>query len=194
MAEENGFVGSPLIGTIVKREKDPSDDPEASNMEVLGRIKARVPGKWEESAWAWPLNFGGSPQWGVNKVPPMGALVVIWIIGGNEENLIYMPAHHAIGMTFPEFEHPDVMVAGDENIRLIYDRREGQKYAAAQVVKKVNGEESLICEFRFDIEGNSVRILAETGLKIECKGQLTIDATGDIEIGGRKLSRKAGMI
>jgi len=182
------------MGIIIKRELDPKDDPEAANMEVLGRIKAKVPGKWQESAWAWPLNFGGAPQWGVNRVPPMGALVAIWIVGGNEESLVYMPAQHAIGMTFPEFEDPDVIVAGDENIRLIYDRREGQKYAAAQVVKEVDGAESLICEIRFDVEGNSVRILAETGLKIECKGQLTLDSTGDIEIGGRKLARKSGMI
>jgi hypothetical protein len=192
--ENNGPVSGPFAGVIVKREKDPEDDPEASGMEMLGRVKAKVPGKWEESAWAFPLGFGGAERWGWNSVPPMGALIAIWIIGGDEEKLLYMPAQHAIGMTFPEFEHPDVIVGGDENLRLIYDRREGRKYAAAQVVKEINGEESLILEIRYDIEGNSVRILAETGLKIESKGQLTIDAVGDIEIGGRKLSRKSGMI
>jgi len=192
--ENRNIVSGPYSGKIVKRELDPENDPEAADMPVLGRIKAKVPGKWEESAWAWPLGFGGAPLWGFNRVPPMGALVSIWVVNGNEEQLLYLPAQHAFGMTFPEFVHPDVMVGGDENLRLIYDRREGQKYAAMQVVKEVNEEESLICEFRFDIEGNSVRILAETGMKIECKGQLSIDATGDIEIGGRKLSRKAGMI
>ncbi len=194
MSGERNIVNGPFAGQIVKRELDPIDDPEASNMEVLGRVKVRIPGKFEESAWAWPLGFGGSAQWGFNCVPPMGALVAVWIVAENEEQLLYMPAQHAIGMTFPEFEHPDVIVGGDSNLRLIYDRREGQKYAAAQMVKEVNGEESLLCEIRFDIEGNSVRIRAETGLKIESKGQLTIDATGDIEIGGRKLSRKSGMI
>ncbi len=184
----------PYMGTIVKREKDPSNDPEAANMQMAGRIKARVPGKWDESGWAWPLNFGGSPQWGFNKVPPIGAAVAIWTIAGDEDKLVYMPAQHAIGMTFPEFEHPDVIVGGDENLRLIYDRREGQKYAAAQIVKEVNGAESLICEIRFDIEGNSLRIRAETGLQIESGGQLSIDAVGEIEIGGRILSRKEGMI
>lgn len=190
----NQILAGPYIGQIVKREKDPENDPEASGMEVLGRVKVRVPGKFEESAWAWPIGFGGSSQWGINNVPPLGAAVIVWVVGTNEDQLLYMPAHHATGMTFPEFEHPDVTVAGDSNFRFIYDRREGQKYAAMQVIKEVGGDEDLICEFRFDIEGNSVRIKAETGLKIECGGQLTIDAVGDIEIGGRKLSRNPGMI
>lgn len=198
MNGNQGPISGPFGGIVVKREKDPEGDPESANMEVLGRVKVRVPGRWEESAWAFPLGFGGSPQWGFNSVPPMGSLVAVWIVcGGNnmdEDKLLYMPAQHAIGMTFPEFEHPDVMVGGDNNLRLIYDRREGQKYAAVQMIKPINGEDSLLCELRFDIEGNSLRILAETGLKIECKGQLTLDATGDIEIGGRKLSRKSGMI
>ena len=187
-------MSGPWGGTIVKREKDPANDPEAASMEVLGRIKAKVPGKWAESAWAWPLGFGGSEQWGFNAVPPMGALVAIWEIGGDEEQLFYMPAQHALGMTFPEFEHPDVIVGGDKNLRLIYDRREGQKYAAMQALKEVDGAESLILEIRFDIEGNSLRILSETGLDVFSRGHLSLDAVGDIEIGGRKLSRKSGMI
>lgn len=188
------MILGPLSGHVVKREKDPENDPEAASMEVLGRVKVRVPGKFEESAWAWPLGFGGAPQFGINHVPPIGAAVYVWVIGENEDYLVYAPAHHASGMTFPEFEHPDVTVAGDSNFRFVYDRREGQKYAAMQVIKEIGGAEELICEVRFDIEGNSVRIKAETGLKIECGGQLTIDAVGDIEIGGRKLSRNPGMI
>ncbi len=191
---ENGPMSGPFMGFIVKREFDPLNDPEAAGMKVLGRVKARVAGKWTESAWAWPLGFGGSAQWGKNVVPPMGAAVAIWIVNGDEDKLVYLPASHAESMTFPEFEHPDVIVMGDKLLRLIYDQRDGQRYAAAQIVKEVNGEESLICEFRFDIEGNSVRIRAETGLSIESGGQLSIDAVGDIEIGGRKLARKTGMI
>ena len=191
---ENGPMNGPFLGIIVKREKDPKDDPEAANMEMLGRVKARVPGKWTESAWAWPLNFGGSAQWGKNIVPPMGAIVAIWEINGDEDKLFYMPANHAKGMTFPEFVDPDVIVMGDKFLRLVYDRRDGQRYAAAQVVKEINGVENLICEFRFDIEGNSVRIRSETGMSIESGAHLSIDAVGDIEIGGRILARKTGMI
>jgi len=192
--EGNSHLNGPFLGFIVKREKDPEGDPEAEGMEMLGRIKARVPGKWEQSAWAWPLGFGGSTKWGKNIVPPMGATVAIWMIEGDEDKLFYVPANHAKDMTFPEFEHPDIIVMGDKFLRLLYDQRDGQRYAAAQVVKEVNGEESLICEVRFDIEGNSMRIRAETALTIESGGHLVIDADGDIEIGGRKLARKTGMI
>ncbi|MCP4568966.1 MAG: hypothetical protein GY841_15430 [FCB group bacterium] len=191
---ENAPLNGPFLGFIVKREQDPPNDPEAANMDVLGRVKVRVPGKWAESAWAWPLGFGGSAQWGKNVVPPMGATVAIWAVEGDEDKLFYVPANHAKEMTFPEFEHPDIIVMGDKFLRLIYDRRDGQRYAAAQVVKEVNGEESLICEVRFDIEGNSVRIRSETAMVIESGGHLSIEADGDIEIGGRKLARKSGMI
>lgn len=190
----DGMSNGPFFGFVIKREQDPEEDPEAANMDVLGRIKARVPGKWDESAWAWPLGFGGTAQWGKNIVPPMGAVVTIWQIEGDEDKLFYLPGHHGGGMTFPEFVHPDVIVMGDKLLRLVYDRRDGQRYAAAQVVKEVNGEESLILEIRFDIENNGVRIRSETAMSIESGGQLSIDAVGDIEIGGRKLARKAGMI
>jgi hypothetical protein len=177
---------------IIKREKDPIDDPEAAAMEVLGRVKVKIPGTIDESAWAWPLGFGGSAMWGRNEVPPIGALVAIFTIKGNKDRLYYIPGSHAEGQTFPEFVHPDITVAGDKNFRFVHDRREGQQYAAMQVIKDVDGQEDLICETRYDIEGNGMRIYATTGLKIETDGQFEIEAGGDVIINGRILANKPG--
>lgn len=184
------------MGFIIKRERDPADDPECTAMEVLGRIKAKVPGYMDESAWAWPMNFGGSPQWGQNKVPPMGAQVAIFRLKGNNERLYYLPGHHARGFTFPEFEHPDVEVSGDKNYRFVRDKRDGRQYAAMQVIKDVGDPpvEELICEIRFDIKNNALRIFATTAILFETVGQMEFRAGGDIVMNNRILSQKPGNV
>lgn len=183
-------MDGPLPGIVLKREQDPENDPECAEMEVIGRVKVQIPGELEESAWAYPLGFGSS-ELGLakNSVPPIGAVVAVWRVKDNTDHLWYLPAHAALEHVFPEFEHPDVFVAGDDRVRLIYDRRDGQRYATIQLLEMIGDEQRLMGEARFDVEGRALRIYAKTGILVETDGQLSLDAKGDIEIAGRKVAR-----
>jgi len=188
-------MNGPFKGFIVKREKDPADDPECADMDVIGRVKVRIPGKLEESAWAWPMNAGGAELFGRNHVPPRGAMVDVFFVDGDPDKLQWSPGSHTRDQVFPEFEHPDVTVEGDKNFRFVHDRREGQRSAVFKVVKpNTSGVDQDVIELRFDIEGHGVRLYAMTGLQLETLGDMDLKANGEVRIQGRVVSKKNGMI
>jgi hypothetical protein len=185
----------PYEGFIVKREKDPEDDPECRDMDVIGRVKVRIPGFISESAWAWPRHAGGARLFGRNHVPPIGALVNVYMIDGDPDKLQWECGHHTKDQVFPEFESADVTVEGDENFRFVHDRREGQRSAVFKVLKpNLDGEPTEVMELRFDIEGNGLRIYAMTGLVLETAGNMELTAAGEVKIQDRVVSKKNGMI
>jgi hypothetical protein len=170
-------------GTVVAR-----DDPEG-----IDRVRVRIPGICEpESAWALPEG-AGAPQWGTDDVPPLDAVVWVQFVNGDPDRPVYRPGWRAKpggqSWAFPEHTAggPDVHVWGRGPVRLIVDDRAGQRYAAMRVIKTVGGEEQVIAEIKFDVEGNALRIFATTGVLIETLGQLTIDSTGDVQVKGRKV-------
>ena len=179
----------PYTAVVTKRENDPDPktDPTTAQVKTLGRIKFKIAGEMEESAWSFPVGFGGAKKWGHNAVPPIGADVLVWFPNGRLDAPVWLPAHHGDSETFPEFEHPDVAVWGIGPFRLVVDPREANGYMALRVVKEVNGTEDVICELLFSAKGNGVRLLAGSALVLESDGQLNLKSKGDIEINGRKI-------
>ena len=179
----------PYAAVVVKRENDPppSEDPTTAQVKTLGRVKFKIAGEMEDSAWAFPRNFGGSKKWGHNAVPPIGSDILVSFVNGRRDFPVWEPAHHGEDETFPEFEHPDVAVWGIGPFRLVIDPRDNGGYMALRVVKEVNGVEDVICELMFNAKENGVRLLAGAALSIESDGQLNVKAKGDCEIQGRKI-------
>jgi len=184
--DSDGLFGL-YSGKVVKRELDPIGDPECAAMEVRGRVRIEIPGMFAETPWAYPKGSGGY-RYGKNESPPLGTDVFVQFINGDPDQPVYELADPAPDETFPEFVHPDVFVWGDDQFRFIRDRRADQDYATFQVVKEINGAEEAICELRFDVKGNSLRIYATTALEILADGFIKIgDGRSDVEINGRKV-------
>lgn len=173
-------------GTVLKREKDPADDPECKDLNMRGRCKVMIPGEFDEGVWCQARGSGSYRQ-GRMESPPIGCDVLVQFVNGERDQGRWEYADPAEDEVFPEYDHPDVLVDGDLNFRFVRDRRDGQQSAAFQMIKEVDGAESLIAELRFDIENNMVRLFGTTGVKIESTGLVDIACTGDIQIGGRKL-------
>jgi len=181
----------PWMGYVVKREGDPEGDPGAvpPDDHILGRVKVCIPGQYDETAWAYPLGFGGAPQWGINAVPPIGADVVAWFVNGREDTPFYMPAHHGAGETFPEFTHPDIVVAGTERVRLIIDPRDG--YVALRITDPDAPGDDPAAELLLT-EDRGARLFAKAATVVQSRGQLNVQASGDVEVQGRKVLRAGG--
>jgi len=172
-------------GTVLQREDPDNAIPDG---EVLGRVTVNIPGEIEETAWAWPRGAGGAEKFGRNFSPPVGAAVLVQFVNGDSDHPVWELDHHAIGQTFPEFVHPDVMVMGTEHFRFVHDTREGQRYAALRALKQVGDNEETLIEIRFDIERNMLLVHGETGLALNTRGQLEVlSRGGDVEIQRRKV-------
>jgi len=180
----------PYMGTILKRENDPDDDPATTFAEddLIGRIKVSIPGWIEETAWAQPLGWGGSAQFGINAVPPIGADVAVFFPNGKIDRPLWIAGPPGRGEVFPEFVHPDVMVMGTESFRFVHDQREGQRFAALRVIKTIGDAEEAVVEVLFNIEENGLRVFCESALGLESGSLINADANGgDIQIRGRKV-------
>jgi hypothetical protein len=152
-----------------------------------GRVTVRIEGKMKESVWARPQG-SGAPNWGGTRVPPVGAIVLVDFIRTDSEFPSYRPgwivAPGGVSTAVKEFESPDVAYDSLGPFRLVVDNREGQKSATFAMVKEINGEEKNLAELTFDFENNTVRLAAVTGIKIESKGLIDIDAN-TLQIKGR---------
>ena len=173
-------------GTVIKREKDPDNDPECKDLNMMGRCKVEIPGEFDEGVWC-QARGSGSYRFGRQESPPIGCDVLVQFVNGERDQGRWEYADATEDEIYPEYTHPDILVDGDLNFRFVRDRRDGEQYAAFQVIKDVGGAETLIAELRFDIENNMVRLFGITGLKLESGGLIDMDCTGDIQINGRKV-------
>lgn len=169
-------------GAVVNR-----NDPEG-----LGRVTVRIDGIMEESPWAFPEG-AGAPLWGINRVPPEGALVYVQFLRGDPRHPVYRPgrllrptdAPHQ----FPEFEDPDVICAGAGPFRLVLDLRPGQERATVAAIRKIGEEEERVVEFVIDLADgvNAARLFATTAMLIESLG--IVDIKGNqTQIQGRPVT------
>ena len=76
--------------------------------------------------------------------PPIDCDVLVQFVNGERDQGRWEYSDPAEDEVFPEYTHPDILVDGDLNFRFVRDRRDGQQYAAFQVIKEVSGEETLI--------------------------------------------------
>ncbi len=149
-----------------------------------GRIKVRVPGLFEESAWAYPSGWGTTRN---GPVPPIGAIVEVFFLGGHRDQPRWREAHPGEGETFPEFVHPDVTVLGDASFRVVRDPRPEYNYTCIRALEKVNGADDVMVEIFISHTGRAVRIYGAAGVKVESEGELNIESAGDVDVQGRKV-------
>lgn len=190
--DDDPIIGERLLPYLYEGEVVNRVDPEG-----LGRVTVCIEGVMPESPWAFPEG-AGAPQWGANRVPPQGALVLVQFLRGDPKRPVYRPgrllrptdAPHA----FPEFEDPDVQVFGAGPFRLILDLRAGQERATVAAIREVNGVEERVVEFTVDLADgvNAARFFATTALLIESLG--IVDVQGNqVQLQGRVVTpnRKA---
>jgi len=174
------------LGKVIDR-----DDPEK-----LGRIRAKIPGYMERTAWARPKG-GGSMYEGSVSVPPIDADVYIQFVNDNPRMPVYERADYGYvdeeSEVFPEHIDPDVHVFGIGPFRLVLDNREGQKTMRLKLVKEVGGAEEDIAWLEMSEEGNSIEIRAASAIGIYTDAIIDINAPV-IQLKERKVMNNSKMI
>jgi len=158
------------------------DDPKG-----LGRVRYRIPGKVEESPWAWPSATlgGGSKNRGFFAVPEMGADITVWFNQGNQDEPRYMCAHW--GRPGGESEvpaealDPDVRVFATETFRIEINDAEGTRALRLTNLKTDDYVE-------LDAERNALTIFATTALILRSVGIIDIQADSSVQIQGRTIA------
>jgi len=166
-------------GQVIKREDDGST---TWTGRPLGRIKVRIPGMIEESAWAYPSGWGKNQN---GPVPPLDDIVEVFFLGGHRDSPRWRPSHPGEGETFPEFTHPDISVFGDDKLRIVRDPIAG--YTTIRAMETVNDEPDVLVEIFISHTGRAIRIYGGAGVKVESQGQLTVESAGDVDVQGRKI-------
>jgi hypothetical protein len=161
-------------GVVIAREEV---DPQR------GRIKVRIPGLMDESAWAYPSGWG----WRNGPVPPLNAVVEVFFLNGDRDQPRWRESHARTAELFAEFTHPDVTVCGDSKLRIIRDPRPENDYTAVRAVELVNGVEDVLIELFISHKDRALRIYSAKGMKIESEGELAIESAGDVDVQGRKV-------
>lgn len=184
---DDPIIAERLLPYLYEGEVVNRVDPEG-----LGRVTVRIDGVMEESPWAFPEG-AGAPQWGANRVPPQGALVLVQFLRGDPKRPYYRPARILrpadAPQAFPEFEDPDVQVFGAGPFRLILDLREGQERATIAAIRKVGEVEERVVEFTVDLTDgvNAARLFATTALLVETLG--IVDIKGNqVQVQGRVIT------
>lgn len=162
---------------------------------ALGRIRARIPGLTEQTPWAFPSGSpgGGGKQRGFKWVPPMGAEVAIYFMGGDPDQPRYLPGHW--GQPDGESEIPedaaldasdtpeDVHAMEFDNWKILIDDRPGKE--TMRFSNKTSGD-----MIEFDgtkATGPGITIQASAGLYIKVDGAFIVDAISAV-INGRKIT------
>lgn len=159
----------------------------------LGRVRVVVPGLVDAPGfWAYPAGLagGGGVNRGAWAVPPVGADVIVFYIGGDVDQPIYFPGSYGVGHapgpvggyvrptdTGDAGAPPDVPTTDAHLIKafetdafaVILDDRPGLERAAIEM--KRSGVRIVIGE-----GGNNLEISAVGLLSIKCDGTLRIDA------------------
>lgn len=185
----DSFRGKKLDGLFMGRVVD-RDDP-AGN----ARIRVEIPGVIDgQSAWATPKG-GGSPLAGIVRVPPLEADVYVQFVNGDEDRPVYEPAdwgvRGGVRELFPEFEDPDVIVAGFGPFRLVVDLREDSDagIVPSLVLKTVvtlgDGSETDTAWIR--MSENSIQVRADSAVQVTSGALTDIDSDGDIQVRRRKV-------
>ncbi len=157
----------------------------------LGRIRARVPGMFDEgTAWAKPLSPGGGIRNnGMFFTPEIGAEVALWFNQGDPDEPYFMAAHWGLpggtsevpGEAFPADAGPDAepdnRVIAVPGFRIEIDATQGQR--KLRITNQKTGD-----NITLDQERNSILIQATTSLHLRAEGEIVLDAPL-ITIGGR---------
>jgi uncharacterized protein involved in type VI secretion and phage assembly len=161
----------PHPGTVLDRE-----DPRQA-----GRVRVTIPGLIEQgTGWALPLGTvgGGENGRGFFAVPETGAEVVVFFRNGNPDQPYYISANWGApggSSDIPEAarektvsQTPNVRVFETDKFEMVYDDNDSGEF---RVKHKTTGAE--------------IAINGQTGsLTINALGNISIDATGQVDING----------
>lgn len=174
VTEELKYVGT-YAGVVVDNE-----DPEGRH-----RIRARLPGYVETTAWAFPRTMGGgSAQQGGHMVPAVGADVVVEFLDGNIDKPMYS------GGSWNAKEMPTtakdagtdahkVAVLELGRFMLTIDTRDASP--GFSIVDKVSGDGVIL-----DAKQLALTVRASSLLLLKADAQLVLEAA-EIMINGRKV-------
>lgn len=156
--------------------------------EGLHRVRVRIEGLVDPSAWAYPITMGGgSAQRGGHVVPAIGADVVVWFVGGDIEFPIYTGGwwgKPSAGDESPErvkeiggADAAKVQSLELENVRITVDEREGNRVLAIE--NKETGD-----FITMDIKAGGLHVKMTAAILLECLGVISLTAT-QVTINGR---------
>jgi hypothetical protein len=169
--------------------------------EGLHRIRASVAGIVEKTAWAYPIGTdgGGSAQRGRNRVPEIGADVIIQFLGGDLERPVYQAAWWgtlADGTDERPTEVAAVPNAEAHQIASIYegrrlkvwvDERDGKQQLGIQDKGPPGVSEAaqaMLPFIQIDIETGTITLFSSAGTNIRSIGRISIEAA-EVYIMGR---------
>lgn len=156
--------------------------------EGLHRVRIRIEGLVDPSAWAFPITMGGgSPQRGGHIVPAVGADVVVWFMGGDVEWPIYAGGWWGkpdAGDESPErvrevggADAAKVQSIELEDVRISVDEREGKR--ALSIENKITGDFVTL-----DFKAGGMHVKMTSAILLQCVGAIDLDAT-QITLNGR---------
>lgn len=170
----------------------------------LGRVRVRIPGLIDPpgSAWAFPAGGlgGGAAQLGAFDVPPDGATVYVFFLGGDVDKPRYLAGHWGAPAgvrqtpTAASDAYAEDGPAGPPDVRswetpafaLTFDDRDGK--ARIYVHAKDRGQEldGSALMFELDAEAGTVAISAPVAIVLRTQGQIDIDGMV-VQVAGRKV-------
>jgi hypothetical protein len=161
---------APAMGVVVDNA-----DPEGNR-----RVRVRVPGLVEKSAWAWPITGGGgSARRGSHVVPAVGADVVVQFLGGDVERPIYSGGPWSAAAQAGDERSEDVVEAGEgahkvqtlelEDLRITVDERDGNR--AIRLLNKRTQDFITI-----DVVAGGLQVRMTSAILIQCLGLVSIEA------------------
>lgn len=156
------------IGTVVDRA-----DPRG-----LGRVRLRIPGITDRSAWAYPLGApgGGSADAGMWWIPALGADVAVFFQRGDEDHPWYFPANW--GRPGGVSEVPTQSDGGDPDVRVLafgaYDVIVDTRAATKRFVIQ-DREAPDDNRIAFDGVNRTLEIKGFTAILLEAVGQIDLN-------------------
>ncbi len=154
------------------------------------RVRVRIDGLLDPSAWARPLTAGGgSKERGGHLVPAVGADVYVQFVGGDVERPIYSGGHWSSKATAGDERSLEAREAGSEahrvqtleldDIRITVDERDGKR-AVCLRNKKTNDEITI------DIKAGGLKVRMTSAILLEAIGLISLDAA-QVTINGRNV-------
>jgi hypothetical protein len=184
---EREFPGmGPWTGIVVRR-----DDPEE-----LYRVKLKIPGRLDETDWAYPFGFvAGKKRGGGPFVPEIGAKALVFWEGGEINGTVncipgmfhrnWVPSGHVIGTGSEAGQ--DNFVWQNSKLRIEVDTRDasaGLRIAKLDATGDAAGTDLTV---DFDTVTNQVEISTTLGLSLKSTGTVTIEG-GTVTINNRPVS------
>ncbi len=181
---EREFPGTgPWTGIVIRR-----DDPEG-----LYRVKLKIPGRLDETDWAYPFGFAaGQKRGGGPFVPEIGAKALVFWEGGDINGTVncipgmfhrnWVPSGHVI-----DEDGGDNFVWQNAVMRIEVDTRDSSAGLRIAKLDETGDAAGTALAVDFDTVTQQVEISTTLGLVLKSTGTVEIEG-GTVTINGRPVS------